>query len=391
MDLTPARWFIGIALGCATLAAVLSVEPRVSAPTWSPGPPKQLEDAMSGLRDAAIESQSAVRAYRLAQALDRWSSSPSDGGPVRFDRSVPATTVKAARAIVQDQWTRLGPAPSAAHAEVFIYVDSAAIPRATNATNSRVVIEPRRLVEVRFALPEATDGQRCLVLVRLRGTTAAHIEALRNERLAGVCAFFAVFGLPGTGVARWLSSTGYTFARQSDWDVPRAPSTDPRAFYGLSVAGSGCLTGKANACVLALGAISAADSTSARAAMPRVASALNGSGPRVLTSPTGPAAALGDVEGRLLSDMVRDLGPERFARFWRADSAPDVALAAATGTSLDVWTHGWLMRAYGAAPEDTSIEVTDALWLAAAMPFLVLVAARRRERVLAEWPLRSRR
>ena len=64
MDLTPARWFIGIALVCATLAAVLSVEPRVSAPTWSRRPPKQLEDAMSGLREAATETQAAVRAYR---------------------------------------------------------------------------------------------------------------------------------------------------------------------------------------------------------------------------------------------------------------------------------------------------------------------------------------
>jgi len=288
---------------------------------------------------------------------------------VHVDASVPATVAVAARAIAQREWARLGPGASDANAEIFIYVDSTTIPRATGTTSSRVVIEPRRLVDIGFALPEATDGKRCVTLVRLRGTTEAHRDALRHASLGGVCGFFAAFGLPGAGIGRWLSSTGYAFARQNDWDVARAPSVDSRAIYGLSVGGSRCLTGKPNACAGAL------------------RGAMNG----LANSPGQRPAAIGEAEGRLLADMVRDLGPERFARFWRADTTPDAAFATAAGTSLEPWMQGWLSRTYGAAPESPALQVPDVLWLAAATPVLLLVAARRRERILGESPFRSAR
>ena len=383
MDLTPTRWFVAIGIGCAALAAVSSAKPRVSPRTWSPRPAHEIEEAMNDLRDAAAATQTAVRDYRATQALERWTSAPPAAGPVRVDHDVPPAVAAAARAIVLEQWTRLGPTASAAHAQLFLYVDSTTIPRAATMTGARLVIEPRRLIDVRHALPQATDGERCVALVRLRGTTAAHLDVLRGTPLAGVCGFFAVFGVPGAGVSRWLSATNYAFARQSDWDVARAPSIEPGAFYSLSVGGAQCLTGKANACIEALGTTSATPRDSDRVGAIPMAWVLDGSAARASPSFSGTDAALGDAGSRLLADMVRDLGPERFGRFWRADTTPDSALVAASGTTLDAWTNAWLTRAYGAAPRHPGVEAVDVMWLAAAMPLLVFVAARRRQRVLA--------
>ena len=93
---------------------------------------------------------------------------------------------------------------------------------------------------------------------------------------------------------------------------------------------------------------------------------------------------LGNVEGELLMSAVREFGPERFGTFWRSSAAPDAAFSQATGVTLDAWTRAWLTRTLGALPTRPTIRGSHVVWLAVAFPLLLTVAARPRERVLAE-------
>jgi hypothetical protein len=96
------------------------------------------------------------------------------------------------------------------------------------------------------------------------------------------------------------------------------------------------------------------------------------------------SGTLGEEEARFLADAVRDLGPDRFARFWRSDAAPEVAFAAAGAADLIPWTGAWVARTYGGAPQRPTPGVRDLTWLAVTIPLLVVAAGRRRERVLSE-------
>ena len=43
------------------------------------------------------------------------------------------------------------------------------------------------------------------MLVRLRGVSESHVDALRSQSLVGICGFYGAFGLPGSGIQDWLS------------------------------------------------------------------------------------------------------------------------------------------------------------------------------------------
>ena len=384
MGLTLWRWIAGVALGCAGVAFVLLPFPPQASQPWFAFTPAPLAAETGRLSSAVAQAYDAVRAYRSAVGLDRWRSATvaSDTMSVRIEKSLPAPVAHAVRAVAADQWNALGPT-TAAHAEIFVYADSSVIPRASNASGARRPIEPRKMVDVVFALPEATDGKRCVALVRLRGVSSAHVDALRHQSLLGVCGFFAAFGLPGDNVHSWLTSTGYRVARRSDWHVAIAPAVDATALYALGDAGGRCLTSEPGACLQALQAGGSTDNSADHNAAARryvidgpVANSSAEAGKRQQT--------LGHAEVELLRAAVREFGPERFGRFWRASSAPDSAFLAATGVTLDAWTQRWLTRTYGALPPRPSVRARDVVWLALAMPLLVVVAVRPRESVLGE-------
>jgi hypothetical protein len=299
-----------------------------------------------------------------------------------MDTSVPLAAITGVRAVIAEQRAALGPRTSGVHAEVFVYVDSTEIPRASNSgvTPRTRTLEPRALVDVVFALPEATDGERCVALVRMRGSSPAHIAALRRQSLTGVCGFFAAFGMPGGAVGEWLAATNYRFARRSDWSVARAPAIDATSLYGLNDAGGRCLTGQPRGCLDAL-RIGDAPGSSASG---RRASVIDPGAPVYAGDARTRYAALGSAEDELLADAVRSVGPERFARFWKSTSGPDAAYLAATGTGLESWTQQWLGRTYGTVGDRPSVRVRDIAWIALVAPLLLVIAARPRERVLAD-------
>lgn len=389
MGLTVWRWCAGVAGGCVAVAAALLPFPSGVEQSWAGATPAPLAAELGQLSGEIRLAHAALRTYRSTAGLERWkaASASNDTTAIRIDRTLPPAIANAARAIALDQWKTLGSA-SAAHSEIFIYLDTTAIPRASVAEGSRRSIEGRGMVDIAVALPEVTDDTRCVSLVRLRGLSAAHVDALRNQSLTGVCGFFAAFGKPGAHVARWLAETDYRFARRTDWHIPRAPAIDATSKYALSEHGGRCLTGSRASCLNAL--FIATDSTASMASTRAPAFVIEG-----VSSDAGTAAAtstrsLGDAESGFLADAVRAIGPERFTLFWTARETPNAAFATAAGVGLDEWTQRWTTRTYGAVSTRPVVRALDVVWLAVAMPVLVVIAVRPRERLLAQSARKSR-
>ena len=55
----------------------------------------------------------------------------------------------------------------------------------------------------------------------------------------------------------------------------------------------------------------------------------------------------GRIREWIVSDLVRTMGRERFARFWRSSLAPDSAYRAETGDELSTWVQGRARHVYG--------------------------------------------
>ena len=391
MGLTLWRWVAGVTVGCGALAAALLPFPESVAERWTAAAPEPLAGEVRRFTADVGRTQAALRAYRAATGLALWRSAVehSDTMSVRIDQSVPRAIADGVRDVAAEQWRALGPA-SAANAQIFVYVDSTTVPRATTTATSRRPLEPRRFVDVSFVLPQATDGSRCVALVRLGGATPAHVDALRRQSLVGVCGFFAAFGLPGAGVRQWLEATDYRSARRSDWHVALAPAIDASAVYGIGAAGGRCLTGEPGACLDVLGAgqpdTYGRGVTSASPTFVLDGLATVNPGDRARSR-----SELGNVEVELLMSAVREFGAERFGRFWRSETVPDAAFGSAHGVTLDTWTRQWLTRTFGALPSRPTVRLSYVVWVALAAPLLLVVAARPRERVLCEgWPSRDR-
>jgi len=384
MGMTIWRWAAGVAVGCLAATVVFVPFPPTVPRAWGSTPPAALAKELNDLKQASSAAYAAVRSYRTAQALDRWSAAASTGETtlVRIDRSVPPAIAKEVHRNATEQWATLGTPVSSARAEVFVYLDTTTIPRVADSTAGRRVLEARRFTDVAFALPGATDDRRCVTLVRLRGTSPTHVAALRSQSLIGVCGFFGAFGLPGGEIRRWLAATSYHVARRSDWSVARAPATDASSLYAISEPAGRCLTGDKAGCstALRLGAGRSAEAGVPESPLAWVLDA--GSLPNVTS--VANASSLGDAEGQLLADVVRSVGPERFARFWQASAKPDAAFQAATGLSLDDWTAHWLARTYGAPSARPGVRFGDLVWLAALAPFALVIAVRPRDRVLLD-------
>lgn len=392
MDMTVSRWWAGVGAACALTALVLIPFAAKSRLPWVTEPPQELRLEMQGLTRVAGELTDAVRAYRLTQALAIWRSAMNarearDTTGVRLDASVPASIGDAVRAVARDQWARLGPGASSAHAELFVYFDSSDVPTPVGEPRGRRsgrALESRRAVDVWFALPEATDGSRCVALVRLRTLDPTQVERLRTRSLLGPCGFYAAFGAPSVGVRAWLSATDFRAARYTDWDIARAPATDTRMIYWLGSEAARCLTTGGESCLSALRLDRGLPAGASHAAPPAPDRALvidDAPGPR----PESQRLSLGDGESHLLADMVRDLGRDRFALFWSAPSpTPVTAFAIASDVGIDTWTRHWLARTYGPPPARPGLRAGELAWLAVALPCLVAAAGRRRDRVLVE-------
>ena len=223
-----------------------------------------------------------------------------------------------------------------------------------------------------FELP-ADRAAACLVLVALGGGTINRASALDRSPsfTLGPCAFYARFGHPGAGVARWLREGAAALAANPDWDTPaNAPAARaarqaqyaPRfygPFRGMPLSSAACLAGDDTACreVVLDARFPALDYLPGRA---------------------GDFVVVGrgtDEEEWLLADLVRAFGAERFERFWRSDADPPQAFREAFGQRPADWYREWALTVYGELPSGTRQKPMTVLASLGVLAGLVAVGA----------------
>jgi hypothetical protein len=214
-------------------------------------------------------------------------------------------------------------------------------------------------------LPRAIDGRTCVTMYDLGPAAIALLDdgatpqAVVDHTLRpgwrsngtplarGPCAFFARFGLPGPHVEAWLEQQHFTFAYLADWDRAqreevldrelRDPFTGLARWYGLNALG--CAAGRPDRCRQALMGEPAKNSyQSGRLNAMQDAGWLYG---EAYSNVFGPAT------NHFLSDVVSDVGPERFEEFWTSDLPVEQAFASVVGKDIGEWTAEWITSRVG--------------------------------------------
>ncbi len=207
---------------------------------------------------------------------------------------------------------------------------------------------------VRYLLPEATGGGTCIVSLGLRRDLSEEdlLRSLsfvaRRYAVLGPCAFYVAFGPPGSQIEAWLEATDHMPARSTGWTVDASPigplQHEERQFRAWRRLGLyACASGSRYNCragVLDPEALYRYRGWSLASDRQRE--------PGILT-PRYPSYSLlfGTSTDRWLSDLLVDMGRERFAAFWTSRAAVDSAFVEAFGVDLEDWTMHWARAQVG--------------------------------------------
>ena len=224
-----------------------------------------------------------------------------------------------------------------------------------------------------YVLPSRA-GERCTVVARIgfQYATKRKIASLFRsdaavETLAGPCAYYRAFGMPGPQVDAWLRARGWSFAGGGSWTQRSATAdlledwnwryqslltavlglhTSLPFFSAMRIEGVQCAAGQLDVCDHAI-------RTGPWRGGPVFwnGNILYDSYPSLNASRYYASyRTFGHREAALLADMVRTLGLERFARFWTSVEPVPLAFQQAAGESLGGWTARWIVDQYGAVP-----------------------------------------
>ena len=358
MALTPFRWIALAAIGCMFVFFSL-VELRTrDEPEYTLRSTNGSEDPV----EAALESKVSAaqqgaeylaRNYRLLQIIDsvqRIVSRAPDTGSLRvfIDGTYPPRFRGLMEAMIRRARV-LKPGTS-------VGIDVIAVQDA--ATGVRGVWRfPISQIEVRYELPSRA-GQRCRVYLRSGPPTASMERELRGqaaaEQVLGPCAFYSAFGEPGPRVREWLVAGGWGYTTEGSWtSTPESRQYfggyyepgdlfrgTPRAlsYLGIEAGGPACMVGDLSECERVAQIIK--QTRRMKPVGPYTAGLSLG---RYRYFPMG----LGTFAGELLSDMVSDIGRERFKAFWTSPDSVPKAYATAAGKSWGQAVREWLISKYG--------------------------------------------
>lgn len=371
MRVTVFRWLamVGILCGGVVVLTIPFPTGTREAPARSPAEARWRTESVRRWATSRELTQS-VQSHRAWQGVSRWRA--RGGGGVMIDGSVPAALRRVADSLAR---ASLGSEDESEHAGIFVYYDSSSLPLASKYREAS-------LTTVLYALPEVTDGVRCIAIVRLLRSSPAALAQVR----AGPCAFYGVFGPPGARLRAWLDLTRFGLAREAAWHAVSAPNVENgRDLFSLPAGASACVTRGGLWCLETLGLYQRGQTPSTRDSTPLI-----GRPGYWLSQPpkwngliglesAQDRIALGPGQERFLSDMARDLGAERFRAFWSSPDEPTSAFQAAAGMSLDEWTRHWLARTSAPVVTQARVPGANILWLVVALPLLLAGAVRRRE------------
>lgn len=209
---------------------------------------------------------------------------------------------------------------------------------------------------IEYLLPERGP---CQVAVRLPGDHTGGVPGimLGPDRLLGPCWWVARYGTPSGTVRAWLRRGGGVLAQAPDPSTPRA-ARESGARGRLTRLEEACAAAYRDACGRVL--------TSPREAPwlwpeedPLPEDPVLHEAMGVLSAaPPGPFDGSG---AHLLADLERELGPDRFRRFWRSDRPVPEALSAALGRPVSAWLADWAAARFEVAPARAGLSAMDVL------------------------------
>lgn len=372
MALTRSRW-IALAALAFVLAPVLiffDYEPRGYPYTERDRLQARVGRAERHVRAAAER----IRTDRLVDSVTR--SVPTAMGTslrVGFDRALDSTP-RRLLALAAGSATRERPAASRVGIDINFVVDSVQMIEGIQRRGYYGALS------VNYVLPRRGSADRCIVLARVKpwGLNEFSSEA-SSQRLLGPCAFYETYGAPGPAIERWLAKGGWGFAQRASTDRPqlwegRWNRDEVPLRYMLGHLGVACAKGSREACA---NAIENPDLTGLRARDRLVMTEYN---PYIMSNWYSREWSLGSSSTALLADMARDLGAERFTRFWQSDAEPAAAFRAATNSEIADWTHDWLVKTYHAEDAGPGVSGTAWAWGLALLALSLGVVLRSAER-----------
>ena len=367
------RWVAGTLAACAVVAvAFLPAQPREHEFTfWWLGYGRSPEFRRAYLLDLALRRArtrlaNAERSEALARRAGERRGTPTLDVSFRGDVSPQARDQ--VRRVLDTAWATWFPGQR--RLGVVVQVDGAVGPGI-------------------YRLPASGESTPCAANIALGVYAPADARQRAPDWfLTGAiapCIYYAAFGPPGAGVDSWLRHRRFdVIATPPRPDVTRSlPGERPGplgtlfrdAFFisrqYVPTAGIACARGRLDICrdrVL-------------RDVMPVTRDAAESlGGPYVVV----PRFYWFDLTW-LVSDLVGDMGPERFATFWTSPLPVDSAFATAFGVELGEWMSGWQRRQMGGRvppPTAPSLVMTlQALFLVvAAVGIAAAVVTRRQAR-----------
>jgi hypothetical protein len=324
------RWLIA-ALASSALVAVAFLPPEGERT------PRlvlyRYDDHEEHLRDVLRRYRSQLRVLELRDSiLEVAAATPAEEGPLLLIQDWFPAVQDTIRALAQEPFDALRNA-SPNH-------------RVVVAVTARDGVAPfmwaRTYGWLCYYLPTATDGETCLVTLALgrADPEERRLSSIRSfaerQAMLGPCAYYAAFGSPGRHIEEWLESTDFLSAVSPAWasdSQPLGPIEPERRSYirRYEPALYGCAAGNRRACRLAFFARE-------RTWLYPLAERQRG-----IVRPRDYRyyALYFPHSERLLSDLLTDMGSERFARFWSSDADVEAAFARAFGVELEEWMISW--------------------------------------------------
>jgi hypothetical protein len=358
------RWFAAAALVLGALYVTLfRVEPPVpesaAAPEFS-----RMANLMSRQRRAMI-LWSALAARDSALARLATSVLPPGEPRIVATGFGEGAASKEAEAQVRQRWRAVGEVDSSVRTLVLLY-------NGAEFDTLRSQVFP---YSGAFLPADQSDGT-CVAMTSgiLKDDREVDIRRSQLDLALAPCLLRAAFGAPGRPMREWLERTGHAAARSNAWlDLPRdvldgrgqlpwQPMYD-ESWSGLYSTGGASLIRSLSTIELTM--MLAPPYSMGGPVLRCLAGNTSECSRTVLDSTRPPTQALpGDLTGFhawpfgrrdrpnalvsvhpigdwFLSDIIRQEGRDRFARFWRSERPLDAAFREAFGRDLGEWTRDW--------------------------------------------------
>jgi hypothetical protein len=384
--LTPFRWVAALVAGCLVVAVALLTTPESSPGTVDPEQTLVRRDELSRgrARRAALD-------LTIARLMDstRAVAARAPIAPVRIfrDPAIPAEARASLDSLAARSTKQLGAQPRGG-VDVFFAYDTAQHLRGVSTATYGLALA--------YVLPSRA-GERCSVIMpfpkypRLRRLVVGFFGTeMFSHQLLGPCAYYAAFGMPGAPVDRWLRQRGWALTGDGDWtraaepfdfDYYQGATRQPLLYMGVSTGGVKCAAGRVDLCehevmTRASGGFSTwwmgnpwrwiGNTLIAQSRSPNTAQ----------YGFTLGNSALGRRENRMLTDMVRTLGRDRFGLFWTSNEPVPTAFEKAAGMPLGQWTANWAVEQYGPVTAGPGVSASSLMVSALVAVLAIFIAVR---------------